>query len=244
VVDLQDADPALQHAVTCEEALGDLPFISEAVKRRGKGPRDLGARLPHSTPPQNDYQRLMRNWPGFTSEVDVTAHVIRYLPRDFETFGRMIEGGEYPAAIAAAESLVQERAGALGIVPNSAAWAVLYASIVPPYNRDKFPNKWVKLRRDFPSRTLMAHLSHDSYSHIHYSAEQARTISVREAARLQSFPDGFQFCGAMNAAFGQIGNAVPPLMAQALARQILARLHEPVARHRLQPQHDQPAMST
>ena len=40
----------------------------------------------------------------------------------------------------------------------------------------------------------------DSYSHIHYDSEQARTISVREAARLQSFPDGFVFCGTMNPA--------------------------------------------
>lgn len=244
LVDLYDAEPALKNAVTCEEALGDLPSISEAVKHTGKGARDLGARLSHGTPPQTDYQRLMRNWPGFASDVDVTAHVIRYLPRDFETFGRMKEGGEYPAAIAAAESIVHERARALGILPDSAAWTALYASIVPPYKRDKFPNKWVKLRHDFPSRTLMAHLSHDSYSHIHYSAEQARTISVREAARLQSFPDGFQFCGAMNAAFGQIGNAVPPLMAQALARQILARLREPVARRTLAPQRHQPAMWT
>ena len=63
----------------------------------------------------------------------------------------------------------------------------------------------------------MAHLGKDSYSHIHYDSEQARTISVREAARLQSFPDGFMFCGTMNPAFRQIGNAVPPLMAKALA---------------------------
>ena len=58
----------------------------------------------------------------------------------------------------------------------------------------------------------------DTYSHIHYDSQQARTISVREAARLQSFPDGFRFAGAMNAAFRQIGNAVPPLLALAVAR--------------------------
>ena len=47
---------------------------------------------------------------------------------------------------------------------------------------------------------------------------------MREAARLQSFPDGFMFCGTMNPAFRQIGNAVPPLMARALARTIFAAL--------------------
>lgn len=64
----------------------------------------------------------------------------------------------------------------------------------------------------------MAHLGKDSYSHIHYDSEQARTITVREAARLQSFPDGFVFKGSMNPAFKQIGNAVPPLFAYAIAR--------------------------
>ena len=68
---------------------------------------------------------------------------------------------------------------------------------------------------DQPARTLMAHLGKDSYSHIHYDSEQARTISVREAARLQSFPDGFVFCGTMNPAFRQIGTP-SPVMAKAL----------------------------
>src|SRR5580698_3901844 len=80
--------------------------------------------------------------------------------------------------------------------------------------------------RDYPARTLMAHLGKDSYSHIHYDSDQARTISVREAARLQSFPDGFTFHGTMNPAFRQIGNAVPPLMAKAIAVQIFKTLME------------------
>ena len=67
----------------------------------------------------------------------------------------------------------------------------------------------------------MAHLGKDGYSHIHYDSSQARTVSVREAARLQSFPDGFRFCGTMNPAFKQIGNAVPPLLAKALAEEII-----------------------
>lgn len=66
----------------------------------------------------------------------------------------------------------------------------------------------------------MAHIGKDTYSHIHYDAAQARTISVREAARLQSFPDGFAFSGTMNPAFRQIGNAVPPMMSFALAEVI------------------------
>nr|WP_278045735.1 DNA cytosine methyltransferase [Rhodocyclus gracilis] len=80
--------------------------------------------------------------------------------------------------------------------------------------------------RDQPARTLLAHLGKDSYSHIHYDSAQARTISVREAARLQSFPDGFRFSGTMNPAFRQIGNAVPPLLAKAIATHMMKTLRQ------------------
>ena len=76
----------------------------------------------------------------------------------------------------------------------------------------------------------MAHLGKDSYSHIHYDSDQARTISVREAARLQSFPDGFRFCGTMNPAFRQIGNAVPPLLARAIATTMMEAVTNAVPR--------------
>ena len=71
----------------------------------------------------------------------------------------------------------------------------------------------------------MAHLGKDSYSHIHFDDQQARTISVREAARLQSFPDGFVFTGSMNSAFRQIGNAVPPLLAYQIALTLKRAIH-------------------
>jgi len=67
-------------------------------------------------------------------------------------------------------------------------------------------------------------LAKDSYSHIHYDDEQGRMISVREAARLQSFPDAFRFAGNMGDCFRQIGNAVPPLLAAALADHVAADL--------------------
>ncbi len=107
---------------------------------------------------------------------------------------------------------------------NSFAYQELWDACVPRYDVGKFPNKWRKIARGEPVRTLMAHLGKDSYSHIHYDNNQARTISVREAARLQSFPDGFRFVGTMNPAFKQIGNSVPPLMANALASHILITL--------------------
>ncbi|MNI80915.1 Modification methylase AplI [compost metagenome] len=71
---------------------------------------------------------------------------------------------------------------------------------------------------DHPARTLPAHLGKDSYSHIHFDDHQARCISLREAARLQSFPDAFKFAGSMNQQLKQIGNAVPPLFSYAVAK--------------------------
>jgi DNA (cytosine-5)-methyltransferase 1 len=103
----------------------------------------------------------------------------------------------------------------------------LKALFVPPYDPSKFPNRWRKMEPDQPARTLMAHLGKDSYSHIHYDSAQARTISVREAARLQSFPDSFRLCGRMNAGFRQIGNAVPPMLAWHLAQALLRVLPRP-----------------
>jgi DNA (cytosine-5)-methyltransferase 1 len=171
----------------------------------------------------------MRKWPGFESSDVLLDHVIRYLPRDYPLFARMKPGDQYPEAYRHAVNMFNERLDGLArqgveIKRGSKEYQALFDSIVPPYDVGKFPNKWRKMWRNQPARTLMAHLGKDSYSHIHYDSRQARTISVREAARLQSFPDGFSFSGTMNPAFRQIGNAVPPLLARAVASQIMETL--------------------
>lgn len=73
------------------------------------------------------------------------------------------------------------------------------------------------LRKNKPSTTIIAHLKKDGNRFIHYDPTQSRTLTPREAARLQSFPDNFHFQGSQGQVYEMIGNAVPPLFAEKLA---------------------------
>jgi DNA (cytosine-5)-methyltransferase 1 len=223
-------DESLPGPVTAEDAIGDMqPIKGSSVKRGTRRFTDLvGYRAANEITP---YQAAMRQWPGFESPGGVRDHVIRYLPRDHMVFAEMRQGAEYPEAHATAVRIAQREARKLNILEGTSDYERFLTSIVPPYDVTKFPNRWWKLRPDWPVRTLMAHIGKDTYSHIHWDARQARTISVREAARLQSFPDGFVFQGAMNAAFRQVGNAVPPLMAACIAEIIRETLADAAARN-------------
>lgn len=78
-------------------------------------------------------------------------------------------------------------------------------------------HKYNVLKWDEPSTTIPAHLCKDGLRHIHPDPKQARTITVREAARIQTFPDDYEFVGPMTAQYKMIGNAVPPEFARRLA---------------------------
>jgi DNA (cytosine-5)-methyltransferase 1 len=229
-----EASRGLPPAITAKEAIGDLPYIlarellTAGALRRGA--RRFDVAVPYTGHNrQNPYVRSMRQWPGFEGGAAVKDHVIRYLPRDYRIFAGLKPGDQYPEANRYALTLFEaelDRLGREGKRPEELTppWKALKAAFVPPYDAGKFPNKWRKMEADRPARTLLAHLGKDGYSHIHYDNRQARPISVREAARLQSFPDGFRFSGTMNPAFRQIGNAVPPLLAKAVAETLRRQL--------------------
>ena len=227
-------DEAAPFSVTAAEALGDLPPITLHLEGKLKrGAQRLDKLIPYDAGrPISAYGKLMRSWRGFENEEGLFDHVIRCLPRDGEIFKLMPAGAEYPAAHRVATALFEaearRREKQLGKRLTASERTELHRTIVPPYPVGSFPNRWWKLRSDFPSRTLMAHIGKDTYSHIHYDSNQARVISVREAARLQSFPDGFRFQGTMNPAYRQIGNAVPPLFARAMGEALLASLSDTV----------------
>ena len=92
------------------------------------------------------------------------------------------------------------------------------------YRDDIFNDKFKKLKRNEPSWTVVAHLYKDGYMYIH--PVEPRTITVREAARLQSFLDTFIFKGSRTDQFQQVGNAVPPLLAKAVALSVKKMLED------------------
>lgn len=87
-----------------------------------------------------------------------------------------------------------------------------------------FDNSYVVQWWDLPSKTILAHIHKDGFQFIHPDYDQARTFTVREAARIQSFPDDFVFEGSRGEKFKQIGNAVPCLFAEALAKALRSNL--------------------
>ena len=93
-------------------------------------------------------------------------------------------------------------------------------------NRTSFTDRFKVVANNIQaSHTVVAHIAKDGHHYIHPDIDQNRSISVREAARLQSFPDDFYFEGVKEganrtAAFKQIGNAVPPLMANFIANEL------------------------
>jgi DNA (cytosine-5)-methyltransferase 1 len=140
----------------------------------------------------NAYLRRMRQGLQGNDVRGIRAHVTRaHRAEDIEAFHHMREGDTY--------------------------------AVVPPrlrrYRSDIFVDKYHRMVFDEPAWTVTAHLAKDGYKYIHPS--QHRTLSVREAARIQSFPDRFRFAGSRTDRYRQIGNAVPPLLAEAVARTVL-----------------------
>ena len=98
---------------------------------------------------------------------------------------------------------------------------------MPQYEHEHarlFDNSYVVQWWDLPSKTILAHIHKDGFQFIHPDEKQARSFTVREAARIQSFPDDFEFAGSRGEKYKQIGNAVPPLFAEALAKSVKINL--------------------
>ena len=91
-----------------------------------------------------------------------------------------------------------------------------------PFREDIFADRLKRLVNSKPSWTVIAHIGMDGYMYIHPT--ETRTLSVREAARLQSFPDDFVFLGTQMETYHQVGNAVPVLLSEAIARSLVYKI--------------------
>ena len=218
------SDNAEKSWVTVGDAFSDLPVLFPNAKAKYRSVK-LNEELNYAKDTQNEFQDIMRNWYGKKCS-SVSANAFRNTKRDYPIFEKMKQGDDYVAASNIADALFEEEARVYGYKPDTLEYEHLKKKMVPVYDRGKFERRWQKLAENKPAHTLVAHLAKDTYSHIHPT--EPRGISVREAARIQSFPDDFYFSCSMGDAFKQIGNAVPPLLAYAVANSVRSACGEEV----------------
>jgi len=185
----------LRPPVTLGEAIGDLPAIRPGDEEFERA-YDKDLRKTH-------VRRYGRRYTHDVLQVHkadrLTGHVARrHSSRDLRDFSRLREGETSRQALARGVEMEF------------------------PYDRDNFKDRYTKQHRDQLCSTIVAHLKKDGLMFIHPT--QTRSLTPREAARIQSFPDTFVFPQARTNAYAEIGNAVPPLVAKAMGLAIDAYL--------------------
>lgn len=182
--------------VTVDNAIGDLPPVEGGWRPdNGDGHDPVASGWIRYRGPRTDFQRRARDGVPPVDSQRIFDHITRPVRED--------------DAIAFAQMNPDTR----------------YSELDPElrrYRDDIFNDKYKRLDPNDVSRTITAHIAKDGYWYIH--PYQDRTLTVREAARLQTFPDWVRFAGPPSAAFRQIGNAVPVVLGQRIGEAVLSAL--------------------
>jgi DNA (cytosine-5)-methyltransferase 1 len=179
----------LQKPVTVWEAIGDLPPLHAG---EGEFKTDYDAVRGREHIEAYGGRFLQGVLEAHLSD-RLTAHVARvHSERDLRDFDRLREGETSKGALARGE--VMEF----------------------PYDREQFPDRYTRQHRNELCSTIVAHMSKDGLMYVHPT--QRRSLTVREAARIQTFPDWFSFPESKTIAYRLVGNAVPPQLGEAIGR--------------------------
>jgi len=229
--------PAATHSsnhITLFEAIGDLPGLKAKITPTGvKSKHEKEKIKKRNIKINNGLNSVPYHRDSFVSHRDnLDAKGQAFLdfanPNGLEVLNHHVARGQKRDDVRLFKSIRQGMTA--GDIINSKKKTIRRLKKLIKYDMSSFTDKYKKQSWKKPCSTIFAHLEKDGNRFIHPDSKQARTITVREAARIQSFPDWYPvdegFAGPYNKIFRQIGNAVPPLLAMGIAESVYDKLSE------------------
>lgn len=222
--------------VTLKDAIADLPEVFPKITLT---PAEKGVSLKNITPERKEYINNLNkyrnngldpapyHWDCFhkfyNEGSETRKKFLQFIKPDNKiSLTGHIARGQQETDIALFQGM-EEGMSSKQLINSSNPEFVKLASLIK-YKMDSFKDKYKKLSWKKPCGTIFAHMQKDGNRFIHPDSNQGRTLTVREAARIQSFPDEYVFEAPGNVRYKYIGNAVPPLLAMAIAEAIYKEL--------------------